>query len=312
VDHAGPQAARIASEWRLFLIVTAVVYVLVIAMLLVALLRRSRAQLMPAPDVPAPVKRRLTRSVGSALAATIVILLVLLVHDFFTGRALEAFGATNPLIVEVTGNQWWWELHYVDPVAGNRFTTANEIHIPVGRPVELSLTSNDVIHSLWVPQLHGKRDLIPMYGRRLRIQADRPGVYRGQCAEFCGYQHANMKLLVIAETPEAFAQWQDAQRQPGRTPQTREEKRGQAVFLSGTCIMCHTVRGTPANGQVAPDLTHIASRRTIAAGAARNTRGELAAWIVNPQHIKPGTNMPPNPLSPQDLSALLAYLGSLT
>jgi cytochrome c oxidase subunit 2 len=121
-----------------------------------------------------------------------------------------------------------------------------------------------------------------------------------------------MKLLVIAETPEAFARWQDAQRQPGRSPQSEEEKRGQTVFLSGTCIMCHTVRGTPANGQVAPDLTHIASRRTIGAGAARNTRGDLAAWIVNPQHIKPGTNMPPNPLSPQDLSALLAYLDSLS
>ena len=182
----------------------------------------------------------------------------------------------------------------------------------MGRPVELLLTSADVIHSLWVPELHGKRDLIPAYGRRLRIQADHAGIYRGQCAEFCGYQHAKMGLLIIAEPEPVFAAWQNVQRQSARTPSNELEARGQQVFLSGTCVMCHTVQGTPAGGKVAPDLTHLAGRRTLASGTLPNTRGDLAAWILDPQTIKPGTNMPANPMSPQDLEALLAYLRSLT
>jgi cytochrome c oxidase subunit 2 len=312
-QFAGPQAGRIAGEWRLFLYVSAAVYVLVMIGLALALMRRPRPAVDAEPELPPAVKRRYTLSVGSAVGASIVVLLVLLVHDFFTGRAIEAFGANQqPLIINITGHQWWWELEYVDATASNRFTTANEIHIPVGRPVSLSLTSSDVIHSLWVPDLHGKRDLIPMYGRRLILQADHPGVYRGQCAEFCGYQHAKMRLLVIAEAPDAFAKWQEAQRQAARAPQSESEKHGQQVFLSGPCIMCHTIEGTPAGGKVAPNLTHLASRQTIAAGAAPNTEGYLASWVLDPHGIKPGTKMPATQLGPLDLRDLITYLRSLT
>ena len=309
---AGPQAVRIAGEWWLFLSVSCAIYVVVMAALIAALLRAPRARAETETELPAPVNRRFSYAVGAAVAISVALLFALLISDFLTGRVVEAFGANNPLVIEVKGRQWWWEVSYVDPVAGNRFTTANEIHIPVGRPVELLLTSADVIHSLWVPALHGKRDLIPAYGRRLRLQADHPGVYRGQCAEFCGYQHAKMSVLIIAEPEAAFAAWQNAQRQPARPPANEIETRGQQVFLSTTCVMCHTVQGTPAGGKVAPDLTHLASRQTIASGTAPNTPSHLAAWILDPQSIKPGANMPGNPLSPQDLQALLAYLRSLT
>jgi len=284
----------------------------VMAVLIAALLHAPRPRPELETELAPPVNRRFSYAVGAAVAVSVALLFALLISDFLTGRAVEAFGASNPLVIEVKGRQWWWEVSYVDPVAGNRFTTANEIHIPVGRPVELLLTSADVIHSLWVPALHGKRDLIPAYGRRLRLQADHPGVYRGQCAEFCGYQHAKMSVLIIAEPEAAFAAWQNAQRQPARPPANEIETRGQQVFLSTTCVMCHTVQGTPAGGKVAPDLTHLASRQTIASGTAPNTPSHLAAWILDPQSIKPGANMPGNPLSPQDLQALLAYLRSLT
>jgi cytochrome c oxidase subunit 2 len=236
----------------------------------------------------------------------------LLIDDFFTGRALSSYSGADALQIDVIGHQFWWEVTYPDVLASNQFTTANEIHIPVGRPVVLNLTSNDVIHSFWVPELHGKRDLIPAYGNKLTLRADRPGTYLGQCAEFCGYQHAKMRIVVIAEAPEQFAAWQNAQRQSARPPSNAAETRGQQVFLALSCLMCHTVQGTPAGGKVAPDLTHLASRNTIGAGILPNTREHLAAWILDPQVSKPGNKMPPNPMSSEDLQALLAYLGSLT
>jgi cytochrome c oxidase subunit 2 len=175
----------------------------------------------------------------------------------------------------------------------------------------LITTSNDVIHSFWAPNLHGKRDLIPGHLTTTWLQADRPGLFRGQCAEFCGHQHAHMSFVVIAEQPDEFYAWLDAQRMPAPQPAGPDEQHGQQVFLSSTCIMCHTVQGTRANGRVAPDLTHVASRRLIAAGALANTRDNLADWIVDSQRIKPGNKMPPHNLSPGDLQALLSYLESL-
>jgi len=164
---AGPQAARIASEWWLFFYVSCAVYVVVMLFLIAALVRAPRLTAGMETELPPSTRRRMRRAVATGVSVTVLLLFVLFVHDLLTGRALEAFGANQPLIIEVKGRQWWWEVTYVDAIASNRFTTANEIHIPVGRPVELSLTSSDVIHSLWVPQLHGKRDLIPTYGRRL-------------------------------------------------------------------------------------------------------------------------------------------------
>jgi cytochrome c oxidase subunit II len=175
----------------------------------------------------------------------------------------------------------------------------------------LELRSTDVIHSFWPPNLTGKRDLIPGKVNSLWFQADTPGVYRGQCAEFCGHQHAKMGFLVIADRPDSFATWLASQRDTASTPTTELTQRGQEVFLASSCVMCHTISGTPAGSRIGPDLTHLASRRTIAAGTLPNTRGNLAGWILNPQRIKPGTRMPPNQLNPADLQALLAYLESL-
>jgi len=178
--------------------------------------------------------------------------------------------------------------------------------------VRVKLQSTDVIHSFWVPRLHGKRDLIPGRTTWIWLRADRPGTYVGQCAEFCGYQHAHMALLVVAEPPAAMAAWLGRQRAPATTPATLAQKRGQEVFLHNPCVMCHSIRGTMAGALQAPDLTHVGSRLTIAAGTLPNRPGHLAGWVMDAQGIKPGSNMPTNPLSGDDLQALLAYLRSLT
>jgi cytochrome c oxidase subunit 2 len=217
----------------------------------------------------------------------------------------------NAVTIEVTGQQWWWQVRYLDPDPSKIFVTANEIHIPVGQPVTIKLRSTDVIHSFWVPNLVGKKDLIPGHDAVLWLQADKPGVFRGQCAEYCGLQHAHMAFWVVAEPPTRFAAWLNQQRGEAVQPSTSSEQRGQQVFLSSPCIMCHTIQGTPAGATVGPDLTHIASRSYIAAGTLPNTRGQLAGWIVDSQAIKPGNRMPPNSLNPDDLQALLDYLQSL-
>jgi cytochrome c oxidase subunit 2 len=173
------------------------------------------------------------------------------------------------------------------------------------------LSSQDVIHSFWAPNLHGKRDLIPGHETTLWVQADRPGVFRGQCAEFCGHQHAHMAFVVVAETPEQFVAWLDRQRQSVRPPTDELRQRGQAVFVTGACALCHNIQGTDASGQVAPDLTHVASRQTLAAGTVPNTRGYLAGWVLDPQTVKPGAKMPPTQLTSEELHALLAYLEGL-
>jgi cytochrome c oxidase subunit 2 len=189
--------------------------------------------------------------------------------------------------------------------------TANEIHVPVGRKVRLEVRSGDVIHSFWAPNLHGKLDLIPGYGGTTSFRADRPGVYHGRCAEFCGLQHARMDFLVIADPPERFAAWYEQQLRAAPAPADSVQQKGQQVFLSRQCAMCHAIRGTPANSRVGPDLTHLASRRTLAAGTLPNTRGHLAGWVLDPQKIKPGAKMPPNQLASDELHALLSYLQSL-
>jgi cytochrome c oxidase subunit 2 len=175
----------------------------------------------------------------------------------------------------------------------------------------IELRSTDVIHSFWPPNLSPKRDLIPGYVNSLWFRADTPGIYRAQCAEYCGHQHAKMAMLVVAEPPDSFAQWLVQQRDTAHTPADSLGLRGQEVFLASSCVMCHAIAGTPAGSRIGPDLTHLASRRTIAAGTLPNNRGNLAGWIVDPQRIKPGAKMPPNQLSPPDLNALLAYLESL-
>ncbi len=306
---AGPQAGHIGRLWWTILWIQVVVYAVVIATLAWALLRRGRA----ADDAPSDPgsDRVLGRAVGGGLALTVLTLAAVLVASASTGHALASRARQDALAITVTGHQWWWEVRYEDSSPSNTFTTANEIHVPVGQPVRLVLTSADVIHSFWVPSIHGKRDLFPGRTNELMIEVDRPGTYRGQCAEFCGYQHAHMALLVVAEPLDRFDLWRRAQRSPAAEPGNPEAVHGRTVFLAGPCVMCHQVRGTGAGSNVGPDLTHVASRLTLAAGAIPNTRGHLAGWIVDPQQIKPGTRMPGNALDPSDLQALVSYLQGL-
>lgn len=212
----------------------------------------------------------------------------------------------------VIGHQWWWEVRYLGKTPDMGFTTANEIHIPVNHPVNIELESHDVIHSFWIPALHGKVDLIPDHPNYIRLEASRAGDYQGQCAEYCGAEHALMRLLVVAQPMDQYNAWLNAQRLPGRTPTTPEAIAGQQVFLAGPCTLCHTVRGTLAGGTVAPDLTHIASRRYIAANVYPNNNAYLEAWVTHAQSFKPECQMPDlTSFSGKQLRDLVAYLRQL-
>lgn len=307
---AGLQASRIHDLFWGMAIVCAAVWITVLTFGGLAFLR-GRRRLVPAEDED--TNARMRRGVILAVAATTLILIGFLVADFGVGRATGAYSAEpkEALSIQVIGHQWWWQIVYEDSIPERTITTANEIHIPIGRPVLIKAESRDVIHSFWVPNLAGKRDLIPGYSTMLWLRADEPGVYEGRCAEYCGHQHAKMRLTVVAETAEQFSRWYEQSRQPARPPADAITRRGQEVFLAGPCVMCHTIRGTPAGGTLGPELTHVASRRTLAAGSLPNTRGHLAAWIADAQRIKPGNLMPPIALPPGDLEALLAYLESL-
>lgn len=324
LNPAGPQAQRTAGLMWLFLSVCAVVYVLVMLFLFGALLRRPASTPDPLTHPNPQRERRIWIVIFVATGLTVLTLFGLLLADYTTGRANHKYAEQpHPLVIKVTGHQWWWEVTYKDwpeafgeRVPSNRVTTANEIHIPIddggmAMPVRFELQSNDVIHSFWVPNLSGKKDLVPGHPTTLWLGADRPGTYWGECAEYCGYQHAQMRLVVVAEPREQFAKWLTAQRQPAPEPATAMQQIGRQVFLSTSCILCHNIQGTPAMSRTGPDLTHVASRKVLAGGAIPNTPGHLAGWIIDPQRIKPGTLMPQNSLSPQDLRCLLEYLKSL-
>jgi cytochrome c oxidase subunit 2 len=212
----------------------------------------------------------------------------------------------------IIGHQWWWEIHYLNDDLSKEFITANELHLPVGRPVNIEVETHDVMHSFWVPALHGKVDLIPGQTNYIRIEASQAGTYTGQCAEFCGAEHARMRILAVAEDPAVYESWLEAQRQPGAQPTTAEAIAGQQIFLAGPCSMCHTVRGTIAGGSVAPDLTHIGSRQMIAANSYQNNDAYLEAWVTHAQSLKPEAQMPDlTQFSGEQLNDLVAYLRQL-
>ena len=305
LDSAGVQAARIESLWWLMFWVCAAVFVAVLVALAIAV-RRGRSI-----DPTRPSESSLVRGVAFATAATVVILIGLLFASVTVGRAIGTLPQSDPLTVQITGYQWWWSVEYLNPRPDLRFTTANELHLPVGRPVLIKLKGADVIHSFWVPNLHGKTDLIPGRENTTWLQADKAGVFRGQCAEYCGAQHAHMALVVVAESSDDFERWVVGQRQPAPNPSSPEQSKGLNIVERGPCALCHTVRGTSAGARTAPDLTHFASRSTIGAGTIPNTPGYLAGWISDPQHVKPGNRMPATGLAGEDLQAVLAYLGSL-
>ncbi|HKP71867.1 MAG TPA: cytochrome c oxidase subunit II, partial [Pyrinomonadaceae bacterium] len=317
LDPAGPQANRIDKIWWLFLYVSVAVWVLVMIFLALSIYygrgRRGKKgtdapEVEERPDArPDPAReRRMTTTVVVATVITTLTLIVLTVASFSIGRALTSdMSNKDAVTIEVTGQQWWWQVRYMDADPSKIFYTANELHIPVGQPVTLKLKSPDVIHSFWVPNLVGKKDLVPGHDATLWFQADKEGVYRGQCAEYCGLQHAHMAFWVIAEPLEKYQAWLAGQRSPAHEPQTDSERRGQQVFLNAPCVMCHTIQGTPAGANIGPNLTHLASRAHIAAATLPNTRGHLSGWVVDPQAIKPGNRMPPNLVKPDDLQALL-------
>ena len=310
LEASGPQAGRIEQLWWFSFWTAAAVYVATIAALAYAAWRARRRERDDEP-MPADDDRRMTRGVAIGVAATVAILIAFFFYDLRTGSALSGPPTRNPLTIEITGHQWWWEVTYADTSPHGRFTTANEIHVPVGQPVLFKLASRDVIHSIWVPNLAGKKDLTPGYVQTVWFQADTAGVYRGQCAEFCGHQHAKMALYIIAEPREKYEAWVRHAQQPAPEPADPAAKRGQEVFLTSSCAMCHAIEGTSAGSNAGPNLSGIGSRRTIAAGTLPNTRGNLAGWIVDPQRVKPGNHMPPNALEAKDLDALLTYLQSL-
>ncbi|HEV8293015.1 MAG TPA: cytochrome c oxidase subunit II [Tepidisphaeraceae bacterium] len=315
LDPAGPMSGQIYHVIHIFFWVSVVVYVLVVIFSLLAIARmRSRVDLVSDPITipPAEANRRQNQVIAALVVLTAIILFGLMLVDFMAGRKIHAFaGSDNQLVISVTGHQWWWEVQYQDATPSNIVTTANEIHIPVGRPIKIELKSGDVIHSFWVPNLHGKKDAFPDHDTAIWLRADREGEYDGQCAEFCGYQHAQMRMQVIAEGEQKFQQWLQNQRKSAPDPSNEMQRKGQQVFLSTTCVMCHTIQGTNAGARLGPNLTHVASRKKIASGTLPNTTGHLAGWIVDPQKVKPGVRMPQNVLSPEDLRALLEYVQSL-
>ncbi len=304
LDPQGAPAIHVEHLIIGITVICTVVWLLVMVVLGWALLRKRSG------DGGEARKRPLTMSVGSAVAATVMIIAGLTIASFYTTRGI-GLPENAALTITVRGQQWWWQVIYADANPALSFQTANEIHIPVGQDVRIQLESADVVHSFWVPSLAGKQDLVPGRSNSLLLRAERPGNYRGQCAEFCGLQHTHMAMMVIADEPADYQRWIAVQRENGVMPTDPEAAAGKLAFLSKPCAACHTVRGTPAIGTTGPDLTHVGSRQTIAAGLLETTRGSLAAWIADPQTLKPGNNMPMVPLTSVELRNISAYMESL-
>jgi cytochrome c oxidase subunit 2 len=301
------QASReIADLWWWMLGAAAIVFLGALALLAIGWLRRDRPGL-PLLGESERANTGLVLVFGMVVPAVVLAVL----FAFSNLYVIHDTEAPNPkstaLTITVIGHQWFWEVRY----PGTPAVTANEIHIPAGARVNVVARTADVIHSFWVPELNRKIDMIPGRSNRVLLHAEAPGVYRGQCAEFCGLQHANMAMSVDAEPWPQFRRWLSNMAKPATAPSNPLRRRGEQVFLSSTCAGCHTIRGTSAAGRVGPDLTHLATRGTLAALTIPNNRRELGAWIRDPQHIKPGNKMPGLNLSSRDLHALVAYLSGL-
>lgn len=297
---AGPDAVIISQfAWVMFG-VGALIFIGVMVLLALSVKRAPRAV------------RPLRWIAGAGIAFPLVVLSALLAWSTWRSAGLTPQSSKASLVISVTAKMWWWEVRYHDPQTGREVISANEIRIPAGRDVYVALTATDVIHSLWVPSLAGKRDMVPGRMTGLTLHADKPGVYRGQCAEYCGTQHARMALHVVAETPAAFETWLARERQDAAAPGDAFLERGRQAFIGQRCAACHTIRGVAGGARLGPDLTHVGSRLHIAAGTLRNHRGTLAGWIADPQSIKPGARMPAaNDIDGETLRALAAYLEHL-
>jgi len=317
LDGRAGEARRIAGIWWLMFGLATAVYVVVSAFIVIAVVRgrRSRATEKHDPEAreaDTPAERVTGPSDDTfiwfgGIIAPVVILAVLAVVTVSTTQALRK-PERGELRIEVVGKRWWWDIRYPEA----KVTTAGEIHIPVGRPVDIELRSDNVIHSFWVPQLAGKVDTVPGQVNHLRLQATEAGTFRGACAEYCGLEHAKMAFLVVADQPVEFNRWL-ARRGGGAgvSPTSEEAARGQLVFNREACAGCHTVRGTPATGTIGPDLSDFGSRRWIGSVTVANTASNLAHWITDPAEVKPGNLMPPTSLSADDLAAITVYLEGL-
>lgn len=309
---AGPAAHRIASVSWFMIILFLAVTLIMWALIAIAVLKGKGTL-----EEHAPVDMgggHAWVAVGGLIIPGIILFgLFVLGIQLLASFPIHNHGHANmrPEIM-IIGHQWWWEVHYLSNDPSQEAVTANEIHIPSGRPITIELRSQDVIHSFWVPALHGKVDLIPGHPNFVRVEAAHSGVYHGTCAEYCGAQHGHMRLLVVAEPPEQYEAWLQAQRQPGHKPVSDQAKMGEQVFLTGPCSMCHSIRGTLAGGRVAPDLTHIASREYIAANSYPNNNAYLESWVTHAQSMKPEAQMPNLPdFDGEHLRALVAYLRQL-
>lgn len=302
----GPGAAREAALWWGMLVVATLVFILVLYLLLRPLGRRNAdPDVTPGETMPHDVQRRWVVWGGAVMPA--IVLLGVFIATLVTLAATRIPRGAAAMTIDVVGHQWWWEVRY----PGRGIVTADEIHIPVGRPVLVRLTANDVIHSFWVPQLNGKTDMIPGQVNETWLQASEPGTYYGKCSEYCGMQHAHMSLAVVAQDSAEFAAWEAREAAGAQAAADSGAIVGQQVFHDRGCAYCHAVRGTPFHGEVGPDLTHVASRRLLAGGSFDNTRGMLAAWVANPDVMKPGTLMPSVPMPAAELQAVVDYLQTL-
>jgi cytochrome c oxidase subunit 2 len=308
LDPASLEAVGLTDLIVGFSALLAIIWLAVIAL---GIALRRRQSVLGSPEVFAQATDSVAnRRILMLAVATGVTVLVLTFASFAAQRKVSA-RPDAAVHIKLTGHQWWWQVEYLDPKPSRRFETANEIHLPAGATVTVDLDSRDVIHSFWVPNLTGKKDLIPGRPASISFTPTRTGTFRAQCAEFCGLQHAHMALIVTVEDKDHFDAWSAKERAPADDPGNDSARRGRDVFTHKACIMCHSIKGTDAGSQVGPDLTHLASRPTVAAGALPFTRGTLAAWIADPQGIKPGAEMPIVALEPDELNALLDYLMGL-
>lgn len=310
---AGPQAAHIAALWWLTLALCALVFIVVLGVLAWGLWRAPRGDLLTPPDTtPAPdAEQRLRRRVTAAVAISTILLIGLLVASVATDRALAQLSLVDAVHIRVTAHQWWWDVVYDDPEPERMFATANELRVPVGRPVIATLSSDDVIHSFWVPRLAGKHDVEPGRLAHWNIKAERPGTYLGQCVEFCGLSHANMRLRAIAQTPSDFQAWVLAQRQSPSPPAAGSDaEAGLTLFQAKGCAGCHTVAGV-STGTVGPNLSHVLARTSFAGSTLEMNPENLRKWLANPPGVKPGSKMPNLGLSSAEITKLIAYLETL-
>ena len=300
------QSRKVMHLWWGMLAAAGVVFVGAIVLIAIAYRRRTRKGLPVIGEEPA-VSTGLVVAFGIVIPVTCLLILFFIANIGVVNATSSPKPGQTRMNLTVIGHQWFWEVRY----PGTTAVTANEIHIPVRTPVNVTLKSADVVHSFWVPELNKKVDMLPGHPNQLSLYADNVGVYRGQCAEFCGLQHAHMAMAVYVDPPAKFRAWLANMAKPLAPPTTPQAKTGEHVFLTQQCESCHTIRGTSAQGQIGPDLTHLASRTTLAGVTIPNRRSYLARWIVDSQHFKPGNQMPDIPLPAAKLHALVTYLETL-